>query len=184
MTDHSPHVHGCTRPADHPGQCLIDGDECRNCHSDATAVLYALNHYGGDNPWGQIVYRLPGFDEQATDAIDTGQSDRFVADGITYRYEPTAGGWVTDVGPVDEDRPQWALDTIAALRYAGWAEPADIAAITGRSLPELVNLWESGHIRAIELGGWHTDGMPRQVSLFRLAEVNAAPARPPLQPVE
>lgn len=64
-------------------------------------TLEALNAYdaaGGDNIWQDVIFSLDGYDEAATDLIDEGASDRFVADDVTYRYDPQAfpnGSWVT-----------------------------------------------------------------------------------------
>lgn len=52
-----------------------------------------LNSYTGDNIWEDVIYRIPGYNSEATSRIDPSfSSDRFVAAGVTFvRRE---GEWV------------------------------------------------------------------------------------------
>lgn len=60
-----------------------------------TDIVEALNAYRGDNIWEDLIYTF-SYDEAATVAIDPrALSDRFVADGVTYRNEQ--GTWQADV---------------------------------------------------------------------------------------
>lgn len=63
----------------------------------STQTLTALNAYNGINIWQDVILTLDGYDETATEAIDpNGQSDRFVAAGITYRYDPAEKCWISE----------------------------------------------------------------------------------------
>lgn len=62
--------------------------------ANTAAVLAALNDYTGDNIWQDVIYDLPGFDEEGTDAADPSwSSTQFVAGGLTYRWEASEQEW-------------------------------------------------------------------------------------------
>lgn len=52
----------------------------------------ALNGYEGDNIWQDVIMGLADYDGAATDEIDEGANDRFIAGGVEYRWNPTAFG--------------------------------------------------------------------------------------------
>lgn len=52
-----------------------------------TTTTSVLNTYAGDNIWQDIILRLDDYDAAATDAIDIGRSDRFLAGGVEYRHD-------------------------------------------------------------------------------------------------
>ena len=52
----------------------------------AATITDTLNAYKGDNIWQDIILDLPGYDEAATDSLDEGGNDRFIADGVEYRW--------------------------------------------------------------------------------------------------
>ncbi len=53
-------------------------------HDDITNQL---NDYDGPNIWEDVIYHLPGFDGAATDAVNRGDSDDFVAGGVHYWHD-------------------------------------------------------------------------------------------------
>ena len=57
---------------------------------------YDPQNWDGANIWEDVIYTLPGYDDAATDRIEHGTGDRFVADGRVYRYHPAKGEWVDD----------------------------------------------------------------------------------------
>ncbi len=57
-------------------------------------ILEALNTYDGINIWDDVILCIPGYDEEATDLIDVGYSDRFIADGIEYRHAHEIDRWI------------------------------------------------------------------------------------------
>jgi len=57
-------------------------------------VVDMLNSYSGDNIWQELILDLPGYDADATEAIDPGAaSDRFAAAGVVYRYDAASRAW-------------------------------------------------------------------------------------------
>lgn len=58
-----------------------------------TAILDRINGYVGDNLWEDVIYGLPGFDGDATEAADrAGESDTIVfADGTVL--DCRGGSW-------------------------------------------------------------------------------------------
>lgn len=57
-----------------------------------------LNAYKGPDIWQDVILRLDEYDEAATDAIDQGGSDRFVAGQRVIRWDGQDGRWY-DAGP-------------------------------------------------------------------------------------
>ena len=62
-----------------------------NTADTTTATIEALDTYAGDNIWQDVILRLDGYDETATDAIDDGQGRDFVAGGVHYHEDQ--GTW-------------------------------------------------------------------------------------------
>jgi hypothetical protein len=57
-------------------------------------ITSQLNAYDGDNIWQDVILGLDDYDESATDAIDTGQHDRFALDdGTVIRYDAQQSEW-------------------------------------------------------------------------------------------
>lgn len=56
-------------------------------------ITEQLNTYSGDNVWQDVILKLDGYDETATDQIDTGDNTRFVADGVEYTYDQQEKLW-------------------------------------------------------------------------------------------
>jgi len=57
-------------------------------------ILAVLNNYRGDDVWQDVILDLPGYDADATEAIDPyADSDRFVADGVVYQYDAASRAW-------------------------------------------------------------------------------------------
>lgn len=96
---------------------------------DTTAeqtVIDTLNAYEGDNIWQDVVLNIPGYDEDATEAIDpSGASDRFVAGGVTYRHEASRGAWdvvsgvVAAVTEINQQTPAGFFDTVTVTTPEG-----------------------------------------------------------------
>jgi len=56
-------------------------------------VVDMLNSYSEADVW-DIIPDIPGYDADATEAIDPGAaSDRFVAAGVVYRYDAATRTW-------------------------------------------------------------------------------------------
>jgi len=56
-------------------------------------VVDMLNSYSEADVW-DIIPDIPGYDADATEAIDPGAaSDRFVAAGVVYRYDAATQTW-------------------------------------------------------------------------------------------
>lgn len=65
----------------------------------SSSIARRLNNYRGLNIWQDVIYRLPGYDEAATEALDPDcRSDRFaLTDGRTFRYvDDGLRFWVED----------------------------------------------------------------------------------------
>ena len=56
-------------------------------------IVSVLNDYRGPDIW-DVIQDLPGYDEDATEALDPGAaSDRFVAGGVIYQYDAATRTW-------------------------------------------------------------------------------------------
>lgn len=62
-------------------------------NAEIAAILDRLNNYTGDNVWQDVISMVDGYDDEATDRIDRGRSDRFVAAGVEYAFNERAGTW-------------------------------------------------------------------------------------------
>ena len=59
------------------------------------AALAQLNAYDGDNIWQDLILAADWYDDDATDAIDTGTNDRLVTTtGDEIEYDHQAREWV------------------------------------------------------------------------------------------
>lgn len=56
-------------------------------------ILEALNNYDGDNIWDDVIETI-AYDQAATDEIDKGQNDVFIADGVEYRHIAQSSAWI------------------------------------------------------------------------------------------
>ncbi len=72
----------------------------------AIVVAATLNAYAGDddrdNIWQDVIYRLPGFDQRATEQADPDFRGETVILESGYRIEWDPTGWKVD-GPAAED---------------------------------------------------------------------------------
>lgn len=60
-------------------------------------ILDRLNAYHGGNLWQDVILPSDEYDAEATDAIDRGTNDRFVArSGRLIRYDAQREVWVED----------------------------------------------------------------------------------------
>ena len=61
--------------------------------STASQILATLNSNEGSNIWQEVIYDLLTGEEW--DSADDSGADTFDHDGVTFRYEPSLGEWVT-----------------------------------------------------------------------------------------
>lgn len=86
--------------------------------------------------------------------------------------------------PIAASSESWA-DVADAMRSAGWIPAAEAAQSAGRSIAELCALIDEGAVEVVTVrsGRWSADGVPLMQNFARLAELEAAPRRPPLKAV-
>lgn len=82
-------------------------------------VLDELNDYDGDNVWGEVILRMAGYDEAATDAAAAGgyhDSDVAVIGGTTYVWDQRDNRWAVSSDLADQTRTAVVAGDLRVLR--------------------------------------------------------------------
>lgn len=76
-----------------PGRVVDMLNDYEEAHTDPCA----------SNLWDDVIWGLPGYDEEGTSWVEHGSSDAFVTAGEIYEHDYQRGCWV-HVGPFDRAR--------------------------------------------------------------------------------